>query len=68
MLNIIATMHVFSSAFKQRVSAAYADRERGSVSLEQVVITLALLIAAAAAVAIIANVIGNRASQIENAG
>ena len=60
MLNFIATIHVFSNAFKSRL----ADRERGSVSLEQVIITLALMLAAAAAVALIVNAISSRADKI----
>jgi len=69
MLNLVATFHVFSSALKQRITTVYReDRERGSVSVEQVVITLALLIAAAAAVGIITNVIGNKAGEIGDAG
>lgn len=64
MLNLIATFHVFSSALKQRVHAVYSERERGSVTLEQVVITLALLIAAVALVAVITNAITSRSAQI----
>lgn len=40
------------------------DPERGSVSVEQVVITAALLIAAIALVAVIGNAIANRSTAI----
>lgn len=46
---------------KQRLAR---EGERGSVSVEQVVITAALLVAAIALVAIIGNAIADRAQQI----
>lgn len=69
MSKIIATIHMLGidlveSAKARLATAPDHDPERGSVSVEQVVITAALLIAAIALVAIIGNAIANRAQQI----
>jgi hypothetical protein len=68
MSKFIATIHLFGldvvDGVRRRLSPDERDRERGSVSIEQVVITAALLLAAIALVAIISNAIGDRAQEI----
>lgn len=64
MLNLFATIHVFTTSLTDRLARVREDGERGSVTLEQVVITVALLAAAVALVAIIGGAISNRATDI----
>ena len=53
------------TALLVRAGALRADPERGSVSVEQVVITVALLAIAVALVAIIARAVASRSGQIQ---
>jgi len=65
MSQIIATAYVFGLNIAEAARKKLTTRpERGSVSIEQVVITAALLIAAIALVAVIANAIANRSAAI----
>ncbi|PFG43777.1 hypothetical protein ATJ88_2485 [Isoptericola jiangsuensis] len=66
MSKLIATIHLLGLDVVDGVRRRLApdERERGSVSIEQVVITAALLLAAIALVAIISNAIGDRAQEI----
>lgn len=65
MSKIIATIYLFGMDLTQSVQKRLADRpERGSVTMEQVVITAAVLLAAIAVVGVITNVINDRASAI----
>jgi hypothetical protein len=52
-------------ALRHRFRTLRAEQERGSVSVEQVIITLALLGIAIALVAVIANAVTSRSSQIQ---
>jgi hypothetical protein len=52
-------------ALRHRFRTLRAEPERGSVSVEQVIITLALLGIAIALVAVIANAVTSRSSQIQ---
>ncbi|MCK0116991.1 hypothetical protein MWU57_08075 [Isoptericola sp. S6320L] len=66
MSKFIATIYLFGLDVVDGVRRRLGpdERERGSVSIEQVVITAALLIAAVALVAIISSAIGDRAAEI----
>ena len=65
MNQIIATAYVFGLNIAASTRKKLTTRpERGSVSVEQVVITAALLIAAIALVAVIGNAIANRSNAI----
>lgn len=65
MTPLIATLLALSGALRDRYRAVRAEPERGSVSIEQVIITLALLGIAVALVAVIANAVTSRSSQIQ---
>jgi hypothetical protein len=65
MTPLIATLLGLGGALKDRYRAVRAEPERGSVSIEQVIITLALLGIAVALVAVIANAVTSRSSQIQ---
>lgn len=65
MSKVIATAYVFGLNIAETTRKKLTTRpERGSVSVEQVVITAALLIAAIALVAVIGNAIANRSAAI----
>lgn len=63
MLNIVATMHIFTTAFQARVKELRSE-ERGSVTLEQVIITAALFLAAGALIVVIGNAIKAESGKI----
>lgn len=65
MTSLFTTLLVFGGALRDRLRAARAQPERGSVSVEQVIITLALLGIAIALVAVIANAVTSRSAQIK---
>ena len=65
MTPLITTLLCLGGALRDRYRAVRAERERGSVSIEQVIITLALLGIAVALVAVIANAVTSRSSQIQ---
>ncbi len=54
-----------AGALRERLRQLRLDDERGALSVEQVIITLALLGIAAALVAVIANAVTSRSSQIQ---
>ncbi|ACZ32421.1 hypothetical protein Xcel_3422 (plasmid) [Xylanimonas cellulosilytica DSM 15894] len=65
MNQIIATAYLFGLNVADATRKKLTTRpERGSVSIEQVVITAALLLAAIALVAVIGNAIANRSAAI----
>ena len=64
MTALITTLMALGGTFRDRLRAARAQLERGSVSVEQVIITLALLGIAIALVAVIANAVTSRSGQI----
>lgn len=64
MTPLITTLLGLGGALRDRYRAVRAEPERGSVSIEQVIITLALLGIAVALVAVIANAVTSRSSQI----
>lgn len=61
----ISALAAVAGALRQHIRALRAEPERGSVSVEQVIITLALLGIAIALVAVIANAVTSRSSQIQ---
>ncbi|TQN44087.1 hypothetical protein FHU33_3571 [Blastococcus colisei] len=65
MTPLITTLLCLGGALRDRYRAVRAESERGSVSIEQVIITLALLGIAVALVAVIANAVTSRSSQIQ---
>ncbi len=65
MTPLIATLLTLGGALRDQYRAVRAEPERGSVSIEQVIITLALLGIAVALVAVIANAVTSRSSQIQ---
>lgn len=65
MTALLTALTAVADALRQRLRAVRAETERGSVSVEQVIITLALLGIAVALVAVIANAVTSRSSQIQ---
>lgn len=65
MTALISALAAGAGALRQHIRALRAEPERGSVSVEQVIITLALLGIAIALVAVIANAVTSRSSQIQ---
>lgn len=64
MLNLIVTAQMLGLTIADNARKKLIDRERGSFTLEQVVIAAALLLAAVGLVAIITTAITNRAATI----
>lgn len=68
MLRLVAALHTFGltavSAVRTRLGSGDPEAERGSISLEQVIITLALFLVAAAVVAGITAAVNSRLAQI----
>lgn len=62
---VITALLGLARALRQRSRALRIDPERGSVSVEQVIITLALLGIAIALVVVIANAVTSRSAQIK---
>jgi hypothetical protein len=65
MTPLTVTLLILGGALRDRYRAVRAEPERGSVSVEQVIITLALLGIAIALVAVIANAVTSRSEQIQ---
>ncbi|MBB3084707.1 hypothetical protein [Geodermatophilus sabuli] len=65
MTSLIATLTPFGAALRDRLRALRAAPERGSVSVEQVIITVALVGIAVALVVVIANAVTSRSAQIQ---
>ena len=65
MTPLITTLAALGAALRERLRAVRAEPERGSLSVEQVIITVALIGIAVALVAVIANAVTSRSSQIQ---
>ncbi len=65
MMPLLTTLTVLGAALRDRLRAVRAQPERGSLSVEQVIITVALVGIAVALVAVIANAVTSRSSQIQ---
>ena len=61
----IPTLMALAGALRDRLRELREEPERGALSVEQVIITLALLGIAVALVAVIANAVTSRSSQIQ---
>ena len=65
MTPLISTLTALGAALRDRLHAIRAEPERGSLSVEQVIITEALIGIAVALVAVIANAVTSRSSSIQ---
>ncbi|UOY00019.1 hypothetical protein [Blastococcus sp. PRF04-17] len=65
MTPLISTLTALAAALRERLRDVRAEPERGSLSVEQVIITVALVGIAIALVAVIANAVTSRSSQIQ---
>lgn len=61
---LLTVLHALTVVLRDRIRQARAEPERGSLSVEQVIITVALLAIAVALTIIIANAVTSRSSQI----
>ncbi len=62
---LLTTLTALGAALADRLRAVREDPERGSLSVEQVIITVALIGIAVALVAVIANAVTSRSGQIQ---
>ncbi len=62
---LISTLIALGAALRDRLRAVRAEPDRGSLSVEQVIITVALIGIAVALVAVIANAVTSRSGQIQ---
>ncbi|WP_299956509.1 hypothetical protein [uncultured Modestobacter sp.] len=65
MTQLISTLTALGAALRDRLRDARDDPERGSLSVEQVIITVALIGIAIALVAVIANAVSSRSAEIQ---
>lgn len=65
MMPLFTTLTVLGAALRDRLRAVRDEPERGSLSVEQVIITVALVGIAVALVAVIANAVTSRSGQIQ---
>ena len=65
MTPLITTLMALGTDLRARLRAVRDEPERGSLSVEQVIITVALIGIAVALVAVIANAVTSRSSQIQ---
>ncbi len=65
MTPLLTTLTALGAALRERLRATREDPERGSLSVEQVIITVALIGIAVALVAVIANAVTSRSGQIQ---
>jgi hypothetical protein len=65
MMPLISTLPALSAALHDRLHDLRDEPERGSLSVEQVIITVALIGIAVALVAVIANAVTSRSSSIQ---
>ena len=65
MTPLISVLTALGAALRDRLRAVRAEPDRGSLSVEQVIITVALIGIAAALVAVIANAVTSRSAQIQ---
>ncbi|MFL6094451.1 MAG: hypothetical protein ACJ71Y_03280 [Blastococcus sp.] len=65
MTPLISTLTALGAALRDRLRDVRDEPERGSLSVEQVIITVALIGIAVALVAVIANAVSSRSAQIQ---
>ena len=65
MMPLFTTLTAIGAALRDRLQAVRDEPERGSLSVEQVIITVALIGIAVALVAVIANAVTSRSGQIQ---
>jgi hypothetical protein len=65
MMPLISTLTALAAALHDRLHDLRDEPERGSLSVEQVIITVALIGIAVALVAVIANAVTSRSAQIQ---
>ncbi len=65
MTPLLNTLTALAAALHDRLRALRTEPERGSLSVEQVIITVALIGIAVALVAVIANAVTSRSGQIQ---
>jgi hypothetical protein len=65
MTPLIPTLMALAAELRERLRAVRDEPERGSLSVEQVIITVALIGIAVALVAVIANAVTSRSGQIQ---
>ena len=65
MMPLISTLTALAAALRDRLHDLRDEPERGSLSVEQVIITVALIGIAVALVAVIANAVTSRSSQLQ---
>ena len=65
MMPLISTLTALAAALRDRLHDLRDEPERGSLSVEQVIITVALIGIAVALVAIIADAVTSRSAQIQ---
>ncbi len=65
MTPLIPILMALAAGLRERLRAARGEPERGSLSVEQVIITVALIGIAVALVAVIANAVTSRSGQIQ---
>ncbi|MCA0145464.1 MULTISPECIES: hypothetical protein [Blastococcus] len=61
----MTTLTILAAALRDRLRDLRGEPERGSLSVEQVIITVALIGIAVALVAIIANAVTSRSAEIQ---
>lgn len=65
MMPLFTTLTALGAVLRDRLRAVRDEPERGSLSVEQVIITVALIGIAVALVAVIANAVTSRSGQIQ---
>ncbi len=65
MTPLLTTLMALAADLRERLRAVRDQPERGSLSVEQVIITVALIGIAVALVAVIANAVTSRSGQIQ---
>jgi len=65
MMPLFTALTALGAALRDRLRAVRDEPERGSLSVEQVIITVALIGIAVALVAVIANAVTSRSAQIQ---
>ena len=65
MMPLMTTLTILAAALRDRLRDLRGEPERGSLSVEQVIITVALIGLAVELVAIIANAVTSRSAEIQ---
>lgn len=65
MMPLMTTLTILAAALRDRLRDLRGEPERGSLSVEQVIITVALIGIAVALVAVIANAVTSRSNSIQ---